>query len=133
MADLAKWVTAAKSSLGWEPGQFLEAYNENRRHVVEASFEADVVAVAIRDWILGSQPDGWTGTMTELFGALNATTLVSDSARRSRLWPVGAQALGNRIERIAPLLRSKGFTIERRRHGEERLVVIVPPAKVGAV
>ena len=47
MADFVKWVTAAESGLGWEPGAFLAAYRENRRDVSEAAFEADVVAVAI--------------------------------------------------------------------------------------
>jgi putative DNA primase/helicase len=128
MADLAKWITAAEPSLGWEPGQFLSAYRDNRREVVEASFEADAVAIAIRDWILAAHPDGWTGTPTELLAALNMTTLVSDGTRKSKLWPLSAQALGNRIERIAPLLRAKGFLIDRRRTGE-RLIIIMPPAK----
>jgi putative DNA primase/helicase len=131
MADLAKWVTAAESSLGWEPRTFLSAYRDNRREVVDASFEADAVAVAIRDWMLGSKADGWDGTMTDLLAALNTTTFVNEGARKSKQWPLSAQALGNRVERIAPLLRSKGFKVERRRTGE-RLVVIMPPVKVEA-
>jgi putative DNA primase/helicase len=64
MADLAKWITAAEQALGWDPGQFLEVYRTNRREVIETSFEADAVAVAIRDWILSDHPDGWSGTAT---------------------------------------------------------------------
>jgi putative DNA primase/helicase len=52
MADLAKWITAAEPALGWEPGQFLTVYGENRRDVVKSSLEADVVAVAIKDYVM---------------------------------------------------------------------------------
>jgi putative DNA primase/helicase len=106
MADFAKLITAAEPGLGWEPRAFLNVYNENRRDLVESSFEADPVAVAIRDYVLVEHQEGWTGTATELLAALNAR--VSDGVRWSRIWPDTAQRLGNRIDRIAPLLRSKG-------------------------
>jgi len=38
------------------------------------------------------------------------------------------QSLGNRLARAAPLLRGKGFTIDRRHSGESRTASIVPPA-----
>ena len=38
-----------------------------------------------------------------------------------------AQALGNRIDRIAPLLRNKGFVIERMR-STVRTIKIIPPS-----
>ncbi len=124
MADFAKWVTAAETGLGWEPGAFLAVYRENRRDVIESSFEADAVAVAIRDYVWGEHPEGWTGTITELLSALNGR--VSEGVRKSRVWPDTAQRLGNRIDRVAPLLRSKGFAVQRR-HSGQRLVTIVPP------
>jgi putative DNA primase/helicase len=126
MVDFAKWVTAAEPGLGWEHGRFLDVYRENRRDVIESSFEADAVAVAVSDWISAEHPDGWTGTATELLTALNAR--VSEAVRRSKLWPLTAQALGNRIDRIAPLLRSKGFVVERR-HSGQRLIIIKPPPR----
>ena len=70
MADLAKWITAAEPSLGWEKGKFLNVYRENRREVIETSFEADAVAVAIKDYILAEHSEGWTGTATDLLAAL---------------------------------------------------------------
>ena len=125
MADLAKWITAAEPALGWDAGKFLAVYRENRRDVIETSFEADAVAVAIRDYILADQPEGWTGTATELLSGLN--TRVNEGVRKSRLWPLSAQGLGNRIDRIAPLLRNKGFVVERR-HSGQRHIIIKPPA-----
>jgi putative DNA primase/helicase len=129
MADFARWVTAAERSLGWKDGQFLEVYRANRREVIETSFEADATAVAIKDYVLAEHPQGWTGTATDLLAALN--NRVSESIRRSKLWPLNAQSLGNRIDRIAPLLRNKGFTIERR-HSGQRHIIVVPPAAESA-
>jgi putative DNA primase/helicase len=124
MADFVKWVTAAESGLGWKSGQFLEAYRENRRDVAESSFEADPVAVAIRDYVTTEHPEGWTGTATDLLSALNGR--VAEGVRKSRIWPVTAQGLGNRIDRVAPLLRSKRFAVERR-HSGVRTIIIMPP------
>jgi putative DNA primase/helicase len=126
MADFVKWIAAAAPGLGWDdPAEFLNVYAENRRDVTDATFEADPVAVAIREFILLAHPrDGWNGTATELLAALSER--VSDGVRRSKIWPMSAQALGNRIDRIAPLLRGKGFMIERR-HSGVRTITIMPP------
>jgi hypothetical protein len=124
MVDFAKWMTAAEPGLGWKSGNFLAVYRENRRDVIESSFEADSVAVAIRDYVAVEHPDGWTGTATELLGALNGR--VSDAVRKSKLWPFTAQGLGNRIDRVAPLLRNKGFAVDRR-HSGQRHIIIKPP------
>ncbi len=127
LADFAKWVTAAEPGLCWDPGTFIAAYRHNRTDVAESAFEADPVAVAIRDFVLAGHPAGWNGTSTQLLAALNART--AEGIQKSRIWPNGAQGLGNRIERIAPLLRAKGFKIERR-HSGVRTILIVPPKRL---
>jgi hypothetical protein len=104
MADFAKWITAAAPGLGWEPDDFLAAYEGNRRDVVEAAFEADPVAVAIWNLITTAEPiEGFRGTPTELLAALNS--VVSESTRKSRYWPDNAAQLGNRVGRASPLLK----------------------------
>jgi putative DNA primase/helicase len=126
MADFAKLITAAEPGLGWEPGTFIEVYRQNRHDLAESAFEAEPLAVAINDYVPVEHPhpNGWTGTATELLNVLNGR--VNDGIRRSRIWPDTAQRLGNRIDRIAPLLRSKGFVVERR-HSGQRLITIMPP------
>ena len=124
MADFVKWITAAKSGLGWEPGAFLAAYQENRRDVSESAFEADPVAVATYNFVKAERPDGFEGTATELLKEINNWT--TDSIRNSRSWPQNASQLGNRIERAKPLLLTKGFFVERR-HSGTRTITIVPP------
>jgi hypothetical protein len=125
MADFVKWVTAAESGLGWEPGDFMAAYDKNRRDVSETVFEADSVAVAVRNFVAEEHPTGWEGTPTELLGELN--NRVAEGVRKARSWPMTAQALGNRIDRVAPLLRAKGFTVERMR-STVRTIKIIPPS-----
>ncbi len=51
---------------------------------------------------------------------------MSEGVRKSKLWPLSAQGLGNRIDRIAPLLRNKGFVVERK-HSGQRHIIIKPP------
>jgi putative DNA primase/helicase len=124
MADFVKWITAAEPGLGWEAGEFLAAYSENRRAVSETVFEADSVAVAIKNFVTKDHPLGWEGTPTELLAEIN--NRVAEGIRKARSWPMTAQALGNRFDRIAPLLRAKGFVVERIR-STVRTIKIIPP------
>lgn len=126
MADFALWMTAAEPGLGWEPGTFVEAMEAGRAEAEGAAFEADPVAKSIADFVTADHPyGGWEGTPTALLAELN--TRVPEAIRRSRIWPLTAQGMGTRIDRAAPLLRARGFTVERR-HGRERTIAIVPPA-----
>ena len=123
MADFEKWVSAAEPGLGWKPGTFSAAYEANRRNAAGAAFEADLVAVAIGHFISEDFPAGWTGTATRLLDLLGPK--VSESMKRSKAWPTTAQGLGNRIERVKPLLRQRGIIVERK-HSGERIITIVP-------
>jgi hypothetical protein len=125
MADFAKWITAAEPGLGWEPGEFIAAYTENRRDVSETTFEADNVALAIWKLMKAGAGDGFEGTATELLEAINP--LVSDTARKSKYWPQTPAMLGNRVARAAPLLKAKGCIVERR-HSGARIITIKPPS-----
>ncbi|MBU6463232.1 MAG: hypothetical protein KGR71_11560 [Proteobacteria bacterium] len=130
MADFEKLVTAAESGLGWDAGSFQKVVRTNRQEITEAAFEADSVAVAIAKLLRAEFPDGLTATATELLTRLNATDLVSDGIRKQRSWPATAQGLGNRIDRIAPLLKAQGFKVERK-HSGVRTITIVPPQSGG--
>jgi len=125
MADFARFATACEPGLGFEAGSFLAAYQANQADITETTFEADPVAIAIRDLIRNDYPTGWSGSATELLAALNTRT--AENVRRIRLWPPTAASLGNRIDRIAPVLRSQGFIVERR-HSGTRTITIAPAA-----
>jgi putative DNA primase/helicase len=122
MADFLEFITAATPSLGWDDGDFLAAYRDNQRDVMANAFEADSVAVAIRDFIRSVQAGGWEGTAQQLLIEL----ATGEAVRKAKSWPQSASAMGNRIDRAAPLLRSQGLIVERRRTSSGRLIVIVP-------
>ena len=122
LADFALWIAACEPGLGWEEGDFMAAYESNRRNVADGAFEADPIATAIYDLAKSSGPTGWRGTPSELLGELNLR--VPEAIRRSRAWPTTAQGLGNRIDRVNPLLRARRILLERK-HSGIRLITIV--------
>jgi putative DNA primase/helicase len=124
MADFAKWCTAAEPGLGWDKGSLLAAYQRNRRDVSEAAFEADTVAVAIRDFVIATYPEGREVSPTQWWSSVSA--YVSESIKKERSWPSSAQAFSNRLMRAKPLLEGKGFVIQFK-HSTTRTIVIVPP------
>ena len=85
MADFMKWASAAEGGLGWDPGDIVAAYNGNRADVADGAFEADAVAVAIRDFMRAGTEQVWTGTATELLSRLAGHA--SDTILKSRAWP----------------------------------------------
>lgn len=126
LADFARWVAACEPGLGWDEGSLATALEAGRHESFAAAFEADEVAKAIHAFILDDHAvAGWEGTSGRLLTALNAR--VSEEVRRLRSWPGNPTAMGTRIERVAGLLRWKGFTVIPRR-GAERGILIKPPA-----
>lgn len=122
LADFAVWVTAAEPGLGWDDGDFMRAYSDNRREVSRSAFEADPVATAIATLIATKHTEGWYGTPTELLSALNGC--VTDEIRKLGSWPKSPQQIGTRIDRIAPVLRSKGFVIHRHHSGVRSISIM---------
>ena len=112
MADFARFVTAAEPALGWSDSAFMDAYVRNRNLGREIVLEADSVAQAILNW----NPTSWYGSATELLVELEIH--VPMNIVRSLYWPKSASALSNRLSRLIPALREKGFDIERSSEGK---------------
>lgn len=127
MADFVEWTVAAEAGLGWEPGAFQAVYSSNRAKVVEAAFEANPVAVAIKEYMIFRCGASWEGTPTELLGALGG--FVSDAVKRSRSWPTTPAVLGNRIERAKPLLRDAGIIVDRHKATDRVITIAHAPRK----
>jgi putative DNA primase/helicase len=125
MADFAHLMAAAEKWLGWEAGDFERAYSFNRQSTDDAVFESDPIAVAIDRFIRNSHgDDGWEGTATMLLAELGK--LVSEEDRRSRFWPSKPNALGNAVDRAAPLLRRRGIDVRKHNTGTQRLIRLTP-------
>jgi hypothetical protein len=124
MYDFAKWACAAAPGFGWTQGEFLAAYDDNRRDTAEVTFEADQIAVAIFNWITSATLERWEGSATELLGVLS--NHVSEGIKKSKWWPQSAAQLGSRLVRAMPPLKSKGVIVERR-HSGDRIITILAP------
>ena len=121
MADFAEWVVACEPVLPWPSGAFLAAYSEAREMMVETGIEADAVATAIVEMLrdVGS----WSGRASDMLAALDGRR---DGDRPPKGWPETPQAMGGRITRIAPLLRTTGWDVERGAGRERRTFHLTP-------
>nr|QIO37294.1 hypothetical protein HAP40_19310 [Bradyrhizobium sp. 1(2017)] len=105
MADFALWATACEAAL-WPPGTFWSAYRDNLDDVVEGVLDADPVAAAVRAMM--ETQVVWTGTASDLMGAL----AVSERVAKSKSWPESPRVLSGRLRRIATFLRKVGIDID---------------------
>ena len=119
MADFALWATACETAL-WPAGTFGVAYAGNRDDAVDSVIESDLVGSAIRS-LMDTRAE-WTGTATDLLGALDEK--VGEKVSRSKNWPSSARALSGRVTRAATFLRKVGIDINRDREGRDRTRII---------
>ncbi len=116
LADFVAWVEAAAPALGWEPGDFLAAFEASRRNVDAVAIEAMPIGPAVLKFVAGLDEDQWQGTASQLLVALNA--LADEETRKDRDWPKRANRLSNQLRRIAPNLRRVGVWVGWDRSGD---------------
>ncbi len=114
MADFAKLACAAAPAFGWGEAEMAAAIERNRQKATEAVVEGDTIASAILE-IADENPDGWTGTATNLLEEIREKA--PEGAERDRTWPKDAARLSARVKRVAPNLRRVGVVIEQTREG----------------
>lgn len=119
MADFAQWAIAAGTAFGWEPGAFLAAYQDNIAKAVTLALDQHPIVPVLRAF--AEDNEFWTGSMTELLGALSNEAAGTD-ARRAKNWPGSASALSNLLKRLAPALAATGVGVDiDRMNGGKRL------------
>jgi hypothetical protein len=118
MVDFARLGVAAEKVLGFEAGDFLSSYLENRRNVRETLLEGSAVAIRLRQFMRDRL--AWDGTSTDLLAELNA--LATDHEKRRRSWPSVPQALSGMLTRLAPSLRQIGIEVGRGHGHKERYI-----------
>jgi hypothetical protein len=132
MADFAKVSVAAEETLGFVPGSFEWAYENNTADANSIVLETSPVAACLRSFLSSDDCTrdsalraAWDGTASELLEQLNSHRNFQTHASDS--WPKSAAGLSNALRRMAPNLRAVGIVIEfRRKPGSgERLIKIV--------
>lgn len=122
MADFATWVEAAAPAFGWEQGDFLNLFEEKRRAATADLLSGDPIVEALSEI---RKP--WEGTPTELY-----RKLTTPDRQRSRDWPGTANALSQRLRRLAGPLRDQGVELTRRRAHGGRTIHITETGAAGA-
>jgi hypothetical protein len=109
MADFARWGEAVMRGLGWEPGSFLDRYDQNRRAACHSALQGNEIAQALVG-MMESAEGIWRGTATELLQKL--ASHARQCATRSGRWPQTAHFLSVAIRRIQPQLRTVGISVD---------------------
>ncbi len=117
MADFVRWVTAAESALGWEPGTFLRAYKANIEDANQLALEASPVAAEIFKFAERTTGE-WKGSAKDLLEVLSAAASLETTKQRS--WPKSANWLSNVLRRLQPNLEKEGVKVEFGRDNDQR-------------
>lgn len=104
MADFALWITASEKFLGWEQGDFMEIYTDNREHAIDQGLESDPFASAVMQ-LLESE-NTFIGTATQLIE--EAEKYTDERTINSKAW-VTSRSVRNRLKRINPAFKKKGI------------------------
>ncbi len=134
MADFAVFGVAVERALGWEPGTFLAAYDENRQGADDLVLEHPLVPplrvlleggrfVKTADGtVTGAEVGRWHGTAQDLLAALNSVVdqLGNKATRHLKIWPNTPKGLSNLLRRLQPNLRRAGIDITFDKEGRDR-------------
>jgi hypothetical protein len=126
MADFARVIEAASPALGWEPGEFLDAYDANRDVARGIELDASTIGRPLIALVDGSGGK-WRGSAKELRAAL-ARKVDDDRVTKGNGWPKTDKALHGAIRRIAETLEEvNGIEVDRQArdgHRGDRVIEI---------
>ena len=109
LADFARLIVAAESSLPWPRGAFLLAYSQMQNEAASTVLDGEPIAEALRAFIEEAQD--WRGTVKELLAGLNDQEGYPATNRPPPGWPRTPRAMGEALRRLAPALRKTGYAI----------------------
>lgn len=120
MADFARWGTAVERALGWNTGDFLNAYQQDRAAAHEIAIESSPIGpyipliLAVGDFEgtpaeLLNKLTGCASSASFLDGAEGAAGVDPTKARG---WPRTPSGLSAMLRRLAPDLRAEGIEVE---------------------
>lgn len=117
LADFAVWVSAAEPELGIADGDFMRAYQYNRRELTDLGIESPLVE-ALRGLLLIGN-----GMITDVTAAELLKRLQRQAEDVSSL-PKVANRLTNELRRLGPDLRRVGITYEfYKSHGQRKIKI----------
>ena len=109
MADFCEWAVACEGAY-WPPGTFMAAYDDAQASATEDVLEDSPIGPALRQLL--EETGIFEGTATELLNRLGAH---QKDKKTPRTWPSTGAVMGKQLTRLAPSLRSLGYTAELKR------------------
>jgi hypothetical protein len=106
MMDFARWAEAGCRALGFEEGEFLNAFVVNSHRAMRLAFKNDPVAQAVA-LFMEQNPGSWRGHAEQLLDLLRQAAWKAnhDALLQDKRWPNHYTWLGRRLRRAAPVLR----------------------------
>jgi putative DNA primase/helicase len=117
MMDFVMWVEACAEYLGWQRGDFTNAYAQQQEQSSTEAVQLWPVFQPLQD-VLGRHKGEWEGTVGELLTELTGTRYGRHQAAPSD-WPRSARKLSADLNRFAPALRRMGIVVKIERKGRE--------------
>jgi hypothetical protein len=120
MADAAAWIEAAgRGHMGWDPGEFIAAYDERHAQGHQLAIEASIIGPPL---VAIANNGGFSGSSSELLAQLEGE--VDEKLLKRREWPKSATQVSKKLRRLAPDLRGLGFVVEQRDRRADVPIVI---------
>lgn len=120
MADFVKLIVCAEGSLPWPAGNFLDEYKASQRDAAECTVGGDPVGALLKRAV----SKGFQGTTSALLARLEAA---SANERYDRRLPGNPESLAHCLRRLAPALRSLGWSVEF--DGPRRMIRLGPSTR----
>ncbi len=112
MADFAKWSEAAGEAFGWQPGEFVKAYQAARQDLFKNVAETDLLTKVIVEYLGSTEGGELKGTATELLETLDSWLDDKDPRKHAKGWPTNGVWMSRRLNEIPLGLRAAGVTFE---------------------
>lgn len=110
MADWTRWGAAIAEALGFDRGEFLEAYANNRRAHHAEALTSHPVGAAVQAFM--RERKSWEGAPKELLLKLEAVAGQERIDTGARLWPGSASWLTRRLREVETNLEAEGIAFE---------------------
>ncbi len=123
MADFLIWGEAFARVLGYDNGEFTDAYLSRARSQLETTIEADPVGILLKTLAEKHYGTCWEGTPTALLAEIHE--LAEEAGVDRRLLPRAPHALMRRINILKPGLQAAGIMVNATRTGIRGRVVRV--------
>jgi len=108
MADFSKWAMACETAF-WDRGTFERAYALNAEIQLDDLIDTSPLAIVILGFM--DHRTDWTGTSSSLLAKINS--YAESTCQKHLTLPENPVSLGKHIERIKPILRKKGISINK--------------------